>query len=78
MSHMAELSAAVFSTASDAIIATDSDGVITFWNPGAARIFGFQPMEAIGRSVDIIIPESLQQRIAMAATCNGGKTVALW
>jgi len=33
---MTELAKAVLSTASDAIIATDHDGMITFWNPGAA------------------------------------------
>jgi PAS domain S-box-containing protein len=31
---------AILGAASDAIIATDADGRITFWNPGAARIFG--------------------------------------
>lgn len=34
--NMAELAEAVLSTASDAIIAADRDGMITFWNPGAA------------------------------------------
>jgi len=34
--NMTELAEAVLSTASDAIIATDHDSMITFWNPGAA------------------------------------------
>ncbi|MGY4402248.1 PAS domain S-box-containing protein [Bradyrhizobium sp. USDA 3315] len=32
---------AILGTVSDAILATDTDGFITFWNPGATRIFGF-------------------------------------
>lgn len=44
----------------DAIIAADRDGVITFWNPGAERIFGLTGEKAIGRSLDIIIPIRLR------------------
>ncbi|MGB3866845.1 MAG: PAS domain S-box protein [Xanthobacteraceae bacterium] len=58
----AELARAVLSTAADAIIATDREGLITFWNPGAARIFGFSNEEALGQSLDIIIPENLRKR----------------
>ena len=47
---------------SDAIIAADRDGIIRFWNPGAERIFGYIRDDAIGRSLDLIIPERLQQR----------------
>jgi len=57
-----QLADAVLTTASDAIIATDRQGIITFWNPGAARIFGFTSDEAIGQSLDIIIPENLRAR----------------
>lgn len=44
----------------DAIIAADRGGVITYWNPGARRIFGFSAAEATGRSLDLIIPERLR------------------
>ncbi len=47
-------------TPSEAIIATDQDGLITFWNPGAERIFGHPAAEAVGQSLDIIIPERLR------------------
>jgi len=57
-----QLADAVLTTASDAIIATDRQGIITFWNPGAARIFGFTSDEAMGQSLDIIIPENLRAR----------------
>lgn len=46
----------------DAIIGADRDGVITFWNAGAQRIFGFTPTQALGESLDLIIPERLRQR----------------
>lgn len=46
----------------DAVIYSDRDGVIRFWNAGATRIFGFAPDEALGQSLDIIIPERLRRR----------------
>jgi PAS domain S-box-containing protein len=48
--------------APDAIVYADAEGVIRFWNRGAERIFGFAEPEAIGSSLDIIIPESLRAR----------------
>src|SRR5262245_34071561 len=53
---------AVLSTRSDAIVATDRDGIVRLWNPGAERIFGYTAQEAIGRSLDLIIPERLRER----------------
>jgi PAS domain S-box-containing protein len=47
---------------SDAIVQADAEGVIRFWNHGATRIFGFAASEALGRSLDIIIPEGLRAR----------------
>ena len=56
------LADAVLSTVSDAIVAADKDGIIRFWNPGAERIFGYASSEAVGQSLDIIIPEGQRQR----------------
>ena len=56
------LGQALLTSSSDAIIATDREGHITFWNPGAERIFGFAANEAVGRSLDLIIPENLRAR----------------
>lgn len=53
---------ALLRSASDAIVATDREGRITFWNPGAERIFGFTAEDAAGESLDIIIPENLRAR----------------
>jgi PAS domain S-box-containing protein len=62
MNQPPDLGSAILATASDAIIATDRGGVVNFWNPGAARIFGFAADEAIGQSLDLIIPENLRAR----------------
>ena len=48
--------------AGDAIIYADAEGAIRFWNTGAERIFGFAAEEALGRTLDLIIPENLRAR----------------
>ena len=62
MSFEDTLAKAVLSTRGDAIIASDEKGAITFCNSGAERIFGFASGEALGQSLDIIIPEQLRER----------------
>jgi PAS domain S-box-containing protein len=46
----------------DAVIYADADGVIRLWNRGAERVFGYTAAEAIGQSLDLIIPENLRAR----------------
>jgi PAS domain S-box-containing protein len=48
--------------AGDAIVAAGADGGIVLWNPAAERIFGYTEREAVGRSLDLIIPERFRQR----------------
>lgn len=48
--------------AGDAVVVADPDGVIRLWNPAAERIFGFAAPEALGRSLDLIIPERFRER----------------
>lgn len=62
--------------APDAVIYADAQGAIAFWNKGAERIFGFSEAEAMGQSLDIIIPKNLQQRHweGFAETVRTGKT----
>ncbi|HEV2550869.1 MAG TPA: PAS domain S-box protein [Stellaceae bacterium] len=62
--------------APDAVIYADAKGVIGFWNKGAERIFGFSEAEALGKTLDIIIPETLRARhwTGYAATMQSGKT----
>ncbi|HKV34483.1 MAG TPA: PAS domain S-box protein [Pyrinomonadaceae bacterium] len=47
---------ALIESADDAIVSKTLDGIITSWNKGAERIFGFTPEEAVGKSITIIIP----------------------
>ena len=51
----------VVEQAPDGIICADREGVIQIWNSAAAELFGYLPEEAVGRSLDIIIPEHLRQ-----------------
>lgn len=53
---------ALLHAAADAIVYSDRNGVIRFWNAGAERIFGFSEAEALGQSLDIIIPERQRDR----------------
>lgn len=46
----------------EAVIYADAEGRIRFWNRGAVRMFGFAEAEALGQSLDIIIPQPLRQR----------------
>jgi PAS domain S-box-containing protein len=48
--------------AGDAIIAAGTDGSIVFWNPAAERMFGYTESEALGQSLDLIIPERFRHR----------------
>jgi PAS domain S-box-containing protein len=62
--------------AADAIVYADANGIIIFWNKGAERVFGFSEREAIGQSLDIIIPANLRKRHwdGFAETIGSGKT----
>lgn len=46
----------------DAILVSDREGIIRFWNRGAELIFGHTAQEALGQSLDLIIPENLRGR----------------
>ncbi len=69
--------------APDGIIFADREGVVQVWNTAAAELFGYLPEEAIGRSLDIIIPEHLRQAhwegfgkaVASGHTKHGGRAL---
>lgn len=56
------LARAILDSEGDAVLATDRQGHIRFWNPGAVRMFGFTTGDALGASLDLIIPERLRKR----------------
>ena len=45
----------------DAVIFADLSGAIRFWNPAAERLFGFTKAEALGCSLDLIVPERFRE-----------------
>jgi PAS domain S-box-containing protein len=52
----------LIAAAGDAIVVCDAAGAITLWNPAAERLFGYTSSEAMGQTLDIIIPERLRKR----------------
>ena len=56
------LYSAIIDASSDAIMFSDCEGIIRIWNSGAEQMFGFSSDEALGQSLDLIIPENLRGR----------------
>ncbi len=79
MSYGEEISARhlakVVESSDDAIVSKDLNSIITSWNPGAERIFGYTAAEVIGKSIRIIIPAHLQDEedVVMARIRAGEK-----
>jgi PAS domain S-box-containing protein len=71
--------------AGDAVIVAGNDGAIRYWNASAERIFGWPAGDALGQSLDLIVPEPLRERhwegfeqtMATGETKYGGKTLAV-
>jgi len=52
----------LLSAIGDAIVVTDGEGAIVMWNPACERMFGYTEREALGQSLDLIIPDRLRKR----------------
>ena len=58
--ELAARHAAIIESSDDAIISKTLNGIITTWNPGAEKMFGFSAREAIGQPIQIIIPADIR------------------
>jgi len=57
-----DLPARIMDGSPDAILICDPSGIVRYWNAAAERVFGFGATDAIGVSMDLIIPERLRVR----------------
>ncbi|MGC8822860.1 MAG: PAS domain-containing protein [Desulfurella sp.] len=62
MSQNCQILEAIFNGVGDGILFCDVDGIIKLWSRGCEKIFGYSSSEAIGQSLDIIIPEKYRKR----------------
>jgi PAS domain S-box-containing protein len=58
--------AAVVESSAHAILSKDLDGTIRTWNRGAERLYGYSPDEAVGRSVQMLVPEDRAEEWSQA------------
>ena len=67
--------AKVVESSDDAIVSKDLNSIITSWNPGAERLFGYTADEVVGKSIRIIIPAHLQSEedVVMGRIRSGQK-----
>ncbi|MBO0687953.1 MAG: PAS domain S-box protein [Candidatus Dormibacteraeota bacterium] len=59
---MLALAQRIVDGAGDAVIFADGEGTIRLWNAAAERVFGYTAAEAVGRSLDLIVPEKHRPR----------------
>ena len=67
------LLAAIVESSDDAIISKTLQGIITSWNAGAERLFGYTAEEAIGQAITMVIPEDRQgeERVILSRLRRG-------
>jgi PAS domain S-box-containing protein len=68
--------ASIVESSEDSIISTDLDDIITSWNDGATRIYGYAAAEVIGRSISLLVPDDLRyERPALVQRVLAGEAV---
>jgi PAS domain S-box-containing protein len=68
--------AAIVSSSSDAIIGKTLDGIITSWNEGATRMYGYRPEEMLGKPVTLLMPEErIEEEDVILARLRRGEVV---
>ncbi|MFP3547348.1 PAS domain S-box protein [Rhizobium sp. SIMBA_035] len=68
--------AAIVESSDDAIISKSLQGIITTWNKGAERVFGYSAEEAVGQPITMLIPDDrLDEEPAILARINAGERV---
>jgi PAS domain S-box-containing protein len=68
--------AAIVESSQDAMVTKDLDGIITSWNTGAERLFGYSAGEAIGRPVNLLIPSDREdEEPAILSRIRSGERV---
>ena len=69
--------AAIVESSEDAIVSKSLQGIITTWNKGAERLFGYTSVEAVGKPITILIPEDrLGEEPAILARIQAGERVS--
>jgi len=63
MEEASLLTASIVASSDDAIIGKTLDGVITSWNAGAAKIYGYAEEEMIGRSMSVLMPHDSEDEL---------------
>jgi len=59
--NSSSLARLILEQVADAVIYSDAAGIIVLWNDAAADLFGFNAAQAVGQSLNLIIPEHLQK-----------------
>ena len=57
-----DLCGRILADSPEAILICDHTGIVRYWNAAAERVFGFEAAEAVGASLDLIMPERLRAR----------------